>query len=208
MRLTAILAFMALLLGVISCNTTPVYQPLTGVDNIRPINLIDTYRIGVDDQVSISVWQNPDLSVSVPVRPDGKISMPLIGDIMAGGQTPEEVSRDITMQLTAFIREPQVTVILTGLNSHEFISRIRITGAVGDPISLPYRQGMTVLDALLEAGGLNEFAHGNAAILVREYEDRVKSYPLFLSDMWRNGDIRTNYLLAPGDVITVPERLF
>jgi len=191
-----------------ACVGVPVELPLTGVENIKPSKLIDVYRIGVDDQVSVSVWQNPDLSVTVPVRPDGKISMPLIGDVLAGGNTPEDVAKFITMQLTAYIREPQVTVILTELNSHEFISRIRVTGAVSNPISLPYRQGMTVLDALLEAGGLNEFAHGNAAILVREHVDGVQSYRLHLSDMWRNGDIRTNYLLSPGDVITVPERLF
>ncbi|WP_220348925.1 polysaccharide biosynthesis/export family protein [Alkalilimnicola ehrlichii] len=110
--------------------------------------------IGPDDQLQVEVWRNPDLSVSVPVRPDGMVSVPLIGDVPAGGQTPQQVADSIEEKLRHYIREPQVTVIVTELRSHEFISRVRVTGAVGAPMSLPYRQGMTVLDAVLEAGGL------------------------------------------------------
>ena len=105
---------------------------------------VTAYHIGVDDQLQISVWQNPDLSVTVPVRPDGMITVPLIGDVQVGGQTPEAVAATIQAKLKSFVRDPQVAVILTELRSHEYLSRVRVTGAVRTPISLPYRQGMTI----------------------------------------------------------------
>ncbi len=169
---------------------------------------IDTYHIGVDDVLMVNVWKNPDLSVSVPVRPDGRISIPLVGDIVAGGKEPMVVASEIKALLGRFIREPQVTVILTELRSHEFISRIRVTGAVNTPASLPYRQGMTVLDALLQAGGANEFASANAASLYRKEDDSIAKYVIYLSDIIHSGQLETNYVLLPGDIITVPERLF
>mgnify|MGYP000033794615 FL=1 len=171
-------------------------------------SLIDTYHIGVDDVLMVNVWKNPDLSVSVPVRPDGRISIPLVGDVVAGGKEPMVVASEIKELLGRFIREPQVTVILTELRSHEFISRVRVTGAVNTPASLPYRQGMTVLDALLQAGGANEFASANDASLYRKVESSVAKYSIYLSDIIHSGQLETNYVLLPGDIITVPERLF
>ena len=109
----------------------------------------DSYHIGVDDIVQVSVWRNPELGITVPVRPDGKISVPLVGDVNAGGLTPAEVAKDIQEKLGAFVRDPQVAVILTDLRSHEYLSRVRVTGAVRQPVSLPYRPGMTVLDLSL-----------------------------------------------------------
>jgi polysaccharide export outer membrane protein len=170
------------------------------------------YRIGVDDRLQITVWKNPDLSMaSVPVRPDGKISMPLIGDVEVGGHTPEEVSDTIKTKLAVYIREPNVAVILTDLRSHEFLSRIRVTGAVHTPRSLTFRQGMTVLDAVLEAGGANDFAAPNRTKLYRKNDkDKAKTdvYDVELGDIFNKGKLETNYPLLPGDVITVPERLF
>lgn len=166
------------------------------------------YRIGVDDQVEISVWRNPDLSVSVPVRPDGMISVPLIGDVQAGGNTPSEVASIVKQKLSKYMRDPQATVIVTELRSHEFLSRVRVTGAVQQPISLPYRQGMTVLDAVLEAGGLTEFASPNKAKLYRRGEGDSKVMSVQLARILSRGDLETNYYLKPGDIVTVPERLF
>jgi len=164
------------------------------------------YRIGVDDQLQISVWRNPELSVSVPVRPDGRISVPLIGDVVAGGRSPEEVARDIEAQLAAYVRDPKVAVILTELRSHEFISRVRVTGAVRTPISIPYRQGMTVLDAVLQAGGVNEFAAANRTRLYRRKGEGTQTVPVRLGAILGSGDLDTNIEVMPGDVITVPER--
>src|SRR5690606_7617163 len=131
---------------------------------------IDNYRIGVDDIVQVSVWRNPELGITVPVRPDGMISVPLVGDVAAGGRTPAEVAGDIQQKLADYVRDPQVAVILTELRSHEYLSRVRVTGAVRQPISIPYRQGMTVLDAVLAAGGLTEFAAPDRADLFRRNE--------------------------------------
>lgn len=166
------------------------------------------YRIGVDDQVQVNVWRNPDLSLSVPVRPDGMISVPLIGDVQAGGLTPTQVADEIRQKLDRFVREPQVTVIVTELRSHEFISRVRVTGAVQSPLSLPYRQGMTVLDAVLEAGGTTEFAAANRARLYRRAGDQTEVLEIDLRRILSQGELATNYGLMPGDIISVPERLF
>ena len=169
---------------------------------------VTAYRIGVDDEVKVSVWQNPGLDVSVPVRPDGKISVPLVGDVEAGGRTPEEVAAEIQEKLNTFVRDPQVTVILTQLRSHEYLSRVRVTGAVRTPVSVPYRQGMTVLDAVLAAGGTNEFAAADNTELYRKEGDGTRAYAVRLDRILQKGDLATNYPVQPGDVITVPERAF
>ena len=167
------------------------------------------YRIGVDDVLKVSVWRNDDLSVTVPVRPDGKISVPLVGDVAAGGRTPEEVGATIEEKLAAYVRDPKVAVILTELRSHEFLSRVRVTGAVRKPVSIPFRQGMTVLDAVLEAGGVNDFAAANRTRLYRKGRaGAAQSYDVELGALLEKGDLATNFPVQPGDVITVPERAF
>ena len=137
-----------------ACATT------AGISSAPKINpgaqAVSVYHIGVDDILQISVWHNPDLDVKVPVRPDGMISVPLIGDIEAGGKTPEEVAAAIKGKLATYVRDPQVAVILTELRSHEYLSRV--TGAVCQTISVPYRHGMTVQNSVLAAGGTTDFA--------------------------------------------------
>lgn len=169
---------------------------------------VSVYRIGVDDILQISVWHNPDLDAKVPVRPDGMISVPLVGDVEAGGKTPEEVSAALAEKLKAYVRDPQVAVILTELRSHEYLSRVRVTGAVHQPISVPYRQGMTVLDAVLAAGGTTDFAASDRTTLYRKDGDATKAYAVRLDQILKKGDLTTNYPAQPGDVITVPERAF
>lgn len=166
------------------------------------------YRIGVDDRLQITVWRNPELSATVPVRPDGKISVPLIGDVQAGGNTPTQVATLIKEKLSGFIREPNVAVILTELRSHEFLSRVRVTGAVRTPRSMPYRPGMTVLDAVLEAGGVNDFASPNRTKLYRKGKAKTEVFDIDLADILTKGKLESNFELKPGDVVTVPERLF
>lgn len=165
------------------------------------------YRIGVDDLLQVSVWRNPELGITVPVRPDGKISVPLIGDVMAGGQTPAAVALDIQTKLASYVRDPQVAVILTELRSHEYLSRVRVTGAVRQPVSLPFRQGMTVLDAVLAAGGVTNFAASDRAELYRRSGGGTRTYRISLDKILNHGDLSTNFPVAPGDVITVPERI-
>ena len=169
---------------------------------------VEDYAIGVDDVVQVAVWRNPELGISVPVRPDGKISVPLIGDVVAGGRTPSQVAADIQEKLADYVRDPQVAVILTDLRSHEYLSRVRVTGAVRQPVSIPYRQGMTVLDAVLAAGGVNEFAAPDRSSLYRKQGGETSSHAVRLDRISNRGDLSTNFTVAPGDVITVPERAF
>lgn len=173
---------------------------------------VESYRIGVDDIVQVTVWRNPELGITVPVRPDGKISVPLVGDVDAGGKTPDEVGKDIQQKLSQFVRDPQVAVILTDLRSHEYLSRVRVTGAVRQPVSVPFRPGMTVLDAVLAAGGLTEFAAPDRSELFRKNglatDAATTTHKVRLDRILNHGDLQTNYAVAPGDVITVPERTF
>lgn len=196
------LTLTGLLLGACSANKS-VAPPLSDSASV-----LEEYRIGVGDALDINVWRNPELSVSVPVRPDGKISMPLIGDIAAANLTTRELSDSIVKGLTNYVRSPQVTVIVTNPSSSDFQRRVRITGAVNNPQSIPYREGMTVLDLVLLAGGTNEFASGNKAKLYRKVEGVVKVYPVRLNDLVNKGDVKTNYPLQPSDIVTVPERSF
>jgi len=193
---------MALLVA--GCESVP--PPAEGVD--RAFSNIEDYRIGADDRVQVTVWRNPELSVIAPVRPDGKISVPLLGDVAAGGRTPTEVAENIKKQLSSFLREPNVAVIVTELRSHEYLTRVRVTGAVRTPRSIPYRQGMTILDVVLEAGGVNDFASPNRTKLYRKGKDKTDVFEIELGDILNKGRLETNLFLRPGDVITVPERLF
>jgi polysaccharide biosynthesis/export protein len=170
--------------------------------------LDNNYRIGVGDDLQIQVWRNDDLSAKVPVRPDGKISSPLVGDIVAAGLTTQELAKAVTEKLGTYIRNPEVTVIVTNPVSADFLRRVRVTGAVRTPVSVSYRQGMTALDIVLQAGGLTEFAAPAKARLYRTVDGRTKVYPINLDAILKQGDLRTNYPLYPSDVVTVPERSF
>lgn len=168
----------------------------------------DVYKIGEGDALNVSVWRNPELSVSVPVRPDGKISVPLIGDIKASGLEPEELANSIRTKLAGYIKSPQVTVVVTNAVSSEFLHRVRVTGAVNAPTSIAYSKGMTVMDLVLVTGGVTEFADANSTQLYRNTSSGVKSYRIKLGDILEKGDISTNYAVQPGDIVTVPERMF
>ncbi|MEM1138482.1 MAG: XrtA/PEP-CTERM system exopolysaccharide export protein [Pseudomonadota bacterium] len=168
---------------------------------------IDNYLIGPGDDLEIFVWRHPDLSSKVPVRPDGKISVPLIEDLQAAGKTPGQLGSELETQFAEFILEPNVTVIVTDFIG-QFSEQIRIIGEVTNERAIPFRQGMTVLDAALEVGGLTEFAAGNRAVIVRREGDEEKSYRVRLGDLLRNADVSANVTLLPGDVLIVPEKRF
>jgi polysaccharide export outer membrane protein len=164
--------------------------------------------MAVGDQLQINVWKNAELSLSAPIRPDGKISMPLIGDVMAVGSTPEELAAKIESKLAKYVKSPNVTVILTSLQGHEFLSRIRVTGSVTNNVSMSYHQGMTVLDAVLEAGSVDIYADANNTKLHRRTQKGSVAYDIRLKDIMEKGDMTTNVTLMPGDIIAVPERNF
>jgi polysaccharide export outer membrane protein len=203
-KFTVVLVLLAGILGCAGKPNLPEGSQISG----GPSVLTESYSMSVGDQLQINVWKNPELSISAPIRPDGKISMPLIGDVMAVGRTPEQLASDIETKLAAYVRNPNVTVILTNLQGHEFLSRIRITGAVNENISINYHQGMTALDAVLAAGSISPFANSNGTKLHRRTSEGAQTYDIRLKDIMEKGDMTTNIYLLPGDVITVPERLF
>ena len=197
-------------IGLAGCAGTPNLpdQPQAG-ESQGPSVLVDSYTMAVGDVVQINVWKNPELSLSEPIRPDGKIAMPLIGDIMAVDRAPEELAADIEEQLSTYIKNPNVTVILTSLQGQAFLSRIRVTGSVVKDVSFSYQQGMTVLDAVLDAGSVSLYADSNRTKLHRRTEEGgTRTYDIRLKDILEDGDMTTNVLLMPGDVITIPERAF
>jgi polysaccharide export outer membrane protein len=182
--------------------------PQTGFGAGEASVLVDSYKMDVGDIVQITVWKNPDLSVQEPVRPDGMVAVPLVGDIMAAGLGPEELAAEIESKLSNYVKNPNVTVILTSLEGHQFLSRVRVTGSVGQNTALNYHQGMTVLDAVLGAGSVNLYADPNRTKLYRRTDQGTESYDIRLKDILENGDMTTNVYLMPGDIITVPERSF
>ena len=196
-------------IGLVGCASTPnLPPPSVSMEELGSTVLIESYKMAVGDQVQVNVWKNEELSVSEPIRPDGKISLPLVGDVMAAGLEPQELAADIKQRLYNFIKKPNVTVILTRLQGHEFLSRVRVTGSVENDMSMTYQQGMTVLDAVLEAGGVNLYADSNRTRLYRRIGGGNETYDIQLKDILEEGDMSTNTLLVPGDVITVPERRF
>jgi len=176
--------------------------------NLGPRVLVQSYKMAVGDQLQINVWKNAELSLTQPIRPDGKISMPLMGDVMAAGLTPEELAKKIKSRLANYVKSPNVTVILTSLQGHEFLSRIRVTGSVANNSSMAYHQGMTVLDAVLEAGSVDIYADANNTKLHRRTKKGNVAYDIRLNDIMEKGDMTTNITLMPGDIISVPERNF
>ncbi|MCW4460308.1 MULTISPECIES: XrtA/PEP-CTERM system exopolysaccharide export protein [unclassified Sphingomonas] len=169
----------------------------------------EEYVIGPLDSLQIFVWRNPELSAKVQVRPDGRITTPLISDMPAVGKTPAMLADDLKIALGEYIKDPIVSVIVENF-SGTYSQQIRVVGATEKPASIPYRANMTLLDAMIAVGGLNEFAAGNRARLVRfdKNSARQREYRVRLSDLLKNGDTSANVRLEPGDVIIIPESMF
>lgn len=170
--------------------------------------LIDEYLLGVGDLLKINVWRNEDLSVDITILPDGNVSLPLVGQVKAAGETTESLGAFLKEKLEKYLKQPEVTVSVVSAVSSEYLQRVRISGAVASPQSLPYRRGMTVLDLVLQAGGTTPFASANRAILYREGDKELKAFPVHLDDILRKGNLRTNYKLLPSDIVAVPESNF
>jgi polysaccharide export outer membrane protein len=187
---------------VITACTTPQYAP-------APVALPDVdynYHIGPSDGVNVIVWRNPELSGAVPVRPDGKITTPLIEDLVAVGKTPTELARDMEKALAKYIRDPVVTVIVTGFVGPTS-EQIRVIGEAAKPQILPYKTGMSVLDVMIQVGGLTDFADGNGARILR-VADGGKLYSVRLRDLIKRGDVSANVAMRPGDILVIPQSWF
>lgn len=164
------------------------------------------YVIGAGDAVNIVVWRNPELSGTYPVRPDGKLAAPLVDELVAQGKTPPELARDIEKKLATYVRDPVVTVIVTGFVG-PYSEQIRVVGEAARPLFLPYKQKMTLLDVMIAAGGLTDFADGNRAIIQRTSEGN-KQYAVRLKDLIKRGDLSANVEMRPGDILVIPQGLF
>jgi polysaccharide export outer membrane protein len=169
----------------------------------------EEYVIGPLDQLNIFVWRNQELSAKVQVRPDGRITTPLVSDMPAVGKTPAMLAADMKKALGQYIKDPIVSVIVENF-SGTYSQQVRVVGATEKPASIPYRANMTLLDAMIAVGGLNQYAAGNKARLVRHDRETGKQteFALQISSLLKKGDSRANVRLEPGDVIIIPESMF
>ncbi len=166
-----------------------------------------TYRIGPGDSLSIFVWRNPELSETVTVRPDGKFSTPLVKEFLATGKTPPQLSVELEKELGEYVRDPLVTVTPSGFVG-EYEDQVRVVGEATQPTATPYRKNMTVLDLMIQVGGITEFAAGNRAVLVRYAGGQEQEYSVRLDDLVKDGDISANVAMQPGDILIIPEAWF
>ncbi|TPQ29585.1 polysaccharide biosynthesis/export family protein [Methylomonas sp. EFPC3] len=187
-----------------------------------------TYRIGPGDSVNIFVWGNPELSTSAAVRPDGKITVPLVEELLASGKTPFELARDIEKVLSTYVKSPQVVVMVGGFKGVRD-QQIRIIGRIGgggagggggasgggggggigryQGKSIPYERGMTLLDVIIQIG-LDQFADGNRASVIRNVNGELKPYAVRIDDLIDNADLTANVLMMPGDILIIPDAYF
>jgi polysaccharide export outer membrane protein len=194
------IAVLFALLTLTACGINRAGDANETAEALTPTN----YLIGPLDRVQVFVWRAPDISVTVPVRPDGKISTPLVEDMVAAGKTPTQLARDLENALRAFIQDPVVTVIVQAFTG-PFDQQVRVVGATTQPIAVPYRSEMTVLDVMVSVGALSEFADGNKTQLIRRRNGEQKSYRIRLDDLLKDGDISANMPVAPGDILLIPE---
>jgi polysaccharide export outer membrane protein len=194
-------------LAVISFSQPLLAAEPTPVDPLPPAASVGAdYVIGPGDVLQVFVWRNAELTATVPVRPDGKISTPLVEDMVAVGKNPSVLARDIEKVLSEYVKSPQVNVIVTQPVS--VYSQVKVMGQVQKPQALAYREGMTVLDAVLAVGGLGQFAAGNRAKLLRSENGKQTEIAIKLGRLLNNGDLKQNLPLKPGDVLLVPESRF
>lgn len=165
------------------------------------------YVIGAGDSLEIFVWGNQELSTTVTVRPDGKITTRLVEDIPASGRTSTQLAREIEEAYGKYVKSPVVSVIV-----NRFIGiptqQVRVVGEASKPLNVPYNKNMTLLDLMIQVGGLSDFADGNQTVLVRSFGGKQSIYNLRVEDLIRDGDISANTPLMPGDIIIIPEAWF
>ncbi|MAZ66019.1 MAG: sugar ABC transporter substrate-binding protein [Kangiellaceae bacterium] len=165
------------------------------------------YLIGPGDRLNIFVWRNPEVSGTYIVRPDGRITASLVEDLDVAGKTPATLARDIEKQLGKYLRDPIVTVSVDNFVG-PYREQVRIIGEAVAPKAINYRRNMTLLDLVIAAGGLSEFAAGNRAKLIRIENGGQQTYQLRIDDLINGGDMAANVDILPGDVVVIPEAWF
>ena len=209
MKITSFIAAIGLML-LTACSSTPEMSAANSVgggSNGATGSTSPLYLIGPGDTLNVFVWGDQELTTDVVVRPDGLITTPLVEDLQASGKTPTELARNLEARLSKFVKNPKVTVSV-----RQFVGRyteqVRVVGQASQPQSLPFREGMTLLDVIIEVGGLTEFASGNSATIVRKIDGKTTQYRVRLDDLIRDGDISANVRMMPGDVLIIPETWF
>jgi polysaccharide export outer membrane protein len=197
---------MGLMLCIGACAPGPT-GPLPPSDAALQHHDDPNYIIGPGDKLNIFVWRSPELSVTVPVRPDGKISVPLVNDIVAVGKTPTQLSHEIETALAKYVKEPRVTVITESFIG-PFSEQVRVIGEAAQPRAVSYRANMTLLDVMIEVGGLTKFAAGDRAIIVRTVKGTQVSYPVKLDSLIKDGEVQYNAKMQPGDILIIPQSYF
>lgn len=165
------------------------------------------YLIGPGDSVSVFVWRNPEVSGTFPVRPDGKMTMNLVEDMPASGKTPTQLARDLEKALSKYIQEPIVTVIVAG-GVGPFSQQVRVIGQATKPQALNYREHMSLIDLMIDVGGITDFAAGNKAYILRTVDGKPQRLGVRLDDLVNGGDISADAPIRPGDVLVIPESFF
>ena len=204
------MGILAVVLVLGACAKQPGLPPSTRYGSQTTSPETYSYLIGPGDQLQIFVWRNPELGAKVQVRPDGRITTPLITDMPAAGKTATMLQQDIKLQLSQYINDPIVSVIVNEIAANNN-QQIRIAGSgVEKPAAIPYRANMTLLDAITAVGGLSEYAAGNKARLQRVDRNtgQMQEYSLRIGDLIRRGETKANVLLQPGDVIIIPESMW
>ncbi|WP_291298688.1 XrtA/PEP-CTERM system exopolysaccharide export protein [Elioraea sp.] len=201
-RIIAASAVLAVLAGCSGGEPPPQSVPLTG-------SRAPDYVIGPGDTLRVDVYRMPELSAALPVRPDGRMSLPLVPDIDVAGKTPTELAKDIETRLRAYVREPTVSVMVTAFTGMPG-KQVRIIGEAAQPLTIPYVEGMSVLDVVIRAGGLTRYASGNRAeIIRRENPDApAQTIRVRLNDLIRDGDITQDVQMRPGDTLVIPQGWF
>lgn len=201
--LVTALGAVLMVLGLSACSNNRDLPPATvEMPEVPPL-----YQIGAGDSLTIFVWRNAELTTGVTVRPDGRISVPLIEDLYVEGKNPTELAREIETELAVYIQDPLVTIIVGGFVG-TFPQQVRIVGEASQPQAILYRANMTLLDIIIQTGGLTEFADGNNTTLVRVEDGSMKEYRVRVDDLLNDGDISANVALLPGDILIVPETFF
>jgi polysaccharide export outer membrane protein len=192
--------------GVVGCSSIPFFHRDKRDISAPPPDPAaldrDHYVIGADDVIQVVVWKNQELSVTVPVRPDGRISVPLVDDVQAAGLTTAELKMVLSEKLQEFVKNPEVTVIVSQINS----KRVYLLGGIAKQGSFPLIQDMRVLDALALGGGFTTFADKGDVKILRRKGSGLVEYR-FDYDAFLRGDapLESNFLLQPGDTIVVPD---
>ncbi len=201
----AIPSLMTLILFMAGCGGSGVRS--VDAASVDEASQNDEYIIGPGDGLQIFVWGHDDLSSTIQVRPDGAISTPLVEDLQAAGKSPTVLARAVEERLSEYVRSPTVTVIVQQFVG-EYQRQIRVVGQAAEPQALSYRNGMTLLDVMIQVGGLSEFASGNRAKVVRKQDGKEVSIKVRVDDLLNKGDMDQNIRMLPGDVLIIPESIF